>query len=222
MVHAATITAAGNVINDASNEVTQWRTASTLKSQDIDGDNIYGTFGGVAFGDATFGSFSFVSAQSQVGPFPGYDTIDDSTIGAPDRQVKTTSNNGTGGTDVVMLTFDVTTAVLASETLRIGVATDGLDAGSFAPITIGVQEVGAGGGSAETTISANNNGTIDMYFFDVTGGVAANTRFQVFADSSATNYVTHQLVTLDVVPEPSSTALLGLGSFFLLIRRSKS
>ena len=221
--HAATIIAAGSISNNSGNEVTEWRTAGTSKTMDIDGDNIYGTFGGVAYGDALFGNMGYTSSQPQVGPFAGYATIDDVTIGAPDRQVKTTSNSAAGGTDVVMYTFTVTSAVSATETLRVGIMLDGLNGASFSPLSIGLKET-SGAGTAEVATTAND-GTIDMYFFDVTGGVTSGTSFQVFADASATGYVTHQAVALDVfavpVPEPSSTALLGLGGLALILRRRK-
>lgn len=220
---AATIVTATSVVDNSGNEVTEWRTASTTKSADIDGDNIYGTFGGIAFGDIVYGAMTFISAQKQVGPFAGYATIDDVTIGDPDRQVRTTTNEGATGTDIVMYTFGLNTSVEAWETLRVGIGTDGLNSGVFAPGSIGLVELGGGGGLAEVAATVNANATMDMYFFDVTGGVAAGTQFQVIADSGTGNHVTHQLVTLDVaVPEPSSAALLGLGGLALMLRRKRS
>jgi hypothetical protein len=95
-----------------------------------------------------------------------------------------------------------------------------LNGASFSPGSIGLAEVGGGGGLDEVSITANN--TIDLYFFDVTGGVSAGTQFQVFADVGTNGYVTHQLVSLDVaIPEPSSAALLGLGGLAMLLRRRR-
>lgn len=221
--NAATIAGVGSVIDDSGSEVTEWRTASTVKSLDADGDNVYGTFGGIAFGDAVFGAMGFVTSQGQVGPFGGYATIDDTTIGDPDRQVVTTTNGGTAGTDVVMYTFVVNTAVAAGEVMRVGIGLDGLNGAQFSPATIGLVELGGGGGTAEVSVAASNNALIDMYFFDVTGGVTAGTQFQVIADTGTGDFATHQLVSLDVmpVPEPSSTALLGLGGLALIMRRRK-
>jgi hypothetical protein len=218
--NAATITYFDSVLDDADSEVTEWRTETTTKSMDIDGDNIYGTFGGIAYGDDTVGAMTFVWAQSQVGPFTGYATIDDIN-GGVDRQVRTTSNNGVAGSDIVMLTFALNTAVAANQILRVGIGTDGLDGASVAPGSIGLNEVG-GGGLAEVVTGTGNNAIIDMYFFDVTGGVSAGTQFQVFADSGTAGYVTHQFVSLDVVPEPSSAAaLIGLCSLALVLRRRR-
>ncbi len=224
-LHAATIVYSGSVLDNSGNEVTEWRTSSTTKSLDADGDNIYGTFGGIAFGDAVFGAMDFVSAQPQVGNAgSGYVIIDDVTIGDPDRMVRTTTNNANTGlygtSDSVMYTFELNTAVEAWETLRVGIGTDGLNNVNFSPGSIGLAEVGGGGGLDEVSITVNN--TVDMYFFDVTGGVAAGTQFQVFADPGAGGYVTHQLVSLDVaVPEPSSVALLGIGGLAVLLRRRR-
>jgi len=220
-LNAATIAFSGSVIDNSGNEVTEWRTATTTKSMDADGDNNYGTFGAIAFGDTTIGAMTFIGAQTQTGPFPGYATIDD-IDGSPsaDRQVRTTSYNGGLTTDIAMYTFAVNTSVEAWETLRVGIGTDGLDNGIFAPGSIGLKELGGGGGLAEVAVTGN--ATIDMYFFDVTGGVSAGTQFQVFADVGTNGYVTHQLVSLDVaIPEPSSAALLGLGGLAMLLRRRR-
>ena len=221
--NAATIAHVGSVLDNSGNEVTEWRTSSTTKSLDADGDGIYGTFGGIAFGDDLFGAMGFVSAQPQVGNAgSGYVIIDDVTIGDPDRMVRTTTNNQIGTSDIVMYTFAVNTSVETWETLRVGIGTDGLNGAQFTPGSIGLAEVGIGGGLDEISITANN--TIDMYFFDVTGGVAAGTQFQVFADVGTNNYVTHQLVTLDVavVPEPSSLVMIALGALTLGIRRRRA
>jgi hypothetical protein len=156
---------------------------------------------------------AFVSSQAQVGPFTGYATVDDingNGTTPPDRQVKTTTNNAAGGTDIVMYTFRVTQAVAANEIMRVGIALDGLNGVIYTPASIGVKEK-TGAGTSEVA-TANSNATLDMYFFDVAGGVASNTEFEVFADSSSNGFVTHQIVTLDVlVPEPSTLALAGLG-----------
>jgi hypothetical protein len=218
--NAATITYFNSVLDDADSEVTEWRTATTTKSMDIDGDNIYGTFGGIAYGDAAVGALAFVSSQKQIS-FPAYTAVDDIN-GPGDKTLFTTTNNAAGGTNIVMFTFRVTTAVAASDYMRVGIGIDGLDAISTAPATIGLVEV-LGSGTAEQAIATANN-TIDMMFFDVTGGIAAGTEFQVIADAGAGNYVTHQFVSLDVaaVPEPSSAAaLIGLCSLALVLRRRR-
>ena len=57
---AATIAFSVSVIDNSGNEVTEWRTATTTKSMDADGDNNYGTFGAIAFGDTTIGAMTFI------------------------------------------------------------------------------------------------------------------------------------------------------------------
>ena len=204
---AATISSFGTIVNNSGSQISEFRTNTTSKILDIDGDNIYGTFGGISFGDAVVGNMAFVSSQTQVGPFAGYDVVDDIN-GGVDRQVKTTSNGAAGGTDVVMYTFRVTAAVATTDVLRIGIALDGLDNVVTAPASIGVRE-SVGPGTFEVATS-NINNTLDMYFFDVSGGVAANTQFQVFADAGVGNFVTHQIVTLDVAAAPSGPNVLNI------------
>ena len=77
-------------------------------------------------------------------------------------------------------------------------------------------------GSVNAATIAFSDSVLDNSGNEVTGGVAAGTQFQVFADPGAGGYVTHQLVTLDVaVPEPSSAALLGIGGLAVLLRRRR-
>ena len=40
---AATVLFAGVINDDAGSEISQWKTASTAKTLDVDGDNVYGT-----------------------------------------------------------------------------------------------------------------------------------------------------------------------------------
>lgn len=63
-----------------------------------------------------------------------------------------------------------------------------------------------------------SNGTTDVYDFNVPLEIAANTQFTLQA---TTGSIGIEAMTLTVVPEPSSTALLGLGSLALILRRRK-
>jgi hypothetical protein len=116
-----------------------------------------------------------------------------------DVHVKTTTSGPVGGTNHVMFTF---TALAGSPAnVRIGIATDGIDGGGvYASASIGLRKVG--GSSVEHTMTSTND-MLDMVFFDVTD-ITAGDQFQVFADTGAYGFATHQFVTWDVIPAPSA------------------
>lgn len=214
---AATIVFGGVINDNASSQITDWKTTSTAKTLDADGDNEYGTLAHLFYtiefkGQNTL--YTFNSSNSQVGPFGGYATVD-SPNGGADVQVRTTSNGGGNQMNHTMFTF---TALAGSPAnVRIGVATDGLDGVQFSSATIGLRQVGGGGSSFEHTMTSTNS-TLDMVFFDVTG-ISGGDQFEVFADSGSGGFATHQFVTWDVIPEPSAALLGGLGLLALLRRR---
>ena len=62
----------------------------------------------------------------------------------------------------------------------------------------------------------------DVFTFDGGGLVlAANEGFSLQADGPADSSVGLAALTIEVIPEPSSTALLGLGGFALILRRKR-
>lgn len=194
MSPAAGVTVAGAINDDAGAEISEWKTATTTKSWDADGDDRYGTLAHLFYriefkGQGTL--YTFDSSDAQVGPFPGYALVDHPDGVSADIQVRTTTNNAAGLADDVMFTF---TALAGSPAnVRIGIVTDGLDGTQFSPASIGLRQVG--GSSAEHVLTSVNN-TLDMVFFDVTG-IAGGDQFQVFGDSGTGNFATHQIVTWD-------------------------
>ena len=209
-LHAASIQFAGTLSNDPGSQISQWRTAGTAKTMDADGDNLYGTTARLFHGVGLFPAgapYVMYFTQSVVGPGARNATVDHPNGGA-DLQVGTSTNGGAGVGEQEMLRF--TAQAGGPVNVRIGIATDGLDAASLAPVTIGLRQ--AGGASAEHTLTAVN-GTIDMVFFDV-AGVAAGDYFEVFGDASAGGFATHHFVTWDVRPPlvVTSTADSGTGS----------
>lgn len=212
--NAANVSFAGVINNNTGAEISEWRTASTPKTLDPDGDNTYGTVARLFYTVVFVGQgsvYQFDSSDGQVGPFAGYSAVDH-PVGGPDLQVRTTTHSGAGPDDV-MFTF---TALAGSPAnVRIGIATDGLDNAGFSPTSIGLRQVG--GSSAEHTLTSVNN-VLDMVFFDVTGVTAGN-QFQVFGDPGAFGFTTHSIVTWDAIPEPSTTLLAGVAAFGLLRRR---
>ena len=219
-IQAATITFAGVVNDDSGSEISEWKTASTVKSLDGDGDNVYGTLAHLFYriefkGQNTL--YTFNSSDRQVGPFAGYAVVDHPDGVSLDTQVRTTTNDAAGLADEVMFTF---TALEGSPgNVRIGIATDGLNGAQFSPASIGLRQVA--GSSAEHTLTSVNN-TLDMVFFDVTG-VLAGDQFEVFGDSGSGNFATHQIVTWDTltIPEPGSCLLLSLSFLLISIKRRR-
>ncbi|MDB4488305.1 hypothetical protein N9042_00905 [bacterium] len=193
---SAQVSFAGVVNDDSGSEISEWKTASTVKSLDGDGDNVYGTLAHLFYriefkGQNTL--YTFNSSDRQVGPFAGYAVVDHPDGVSPDTQVRTTTNDAAGLADEVMFTF---TALAGSPgNVRIGIATDGLNGAQFSPASIGLRQVA--GSSAEHTLTSVNN-TLDMVFFDVTG-VLAGDQFEVFGDSGSGNFATHQIVTWDIL-----------------------
>lgn len=195
-VQSAEISFAGSINDNNGSEITEWKTSGTLKTLDGDGDNQYGTLAHLFYriqfkGQNTL--YTFNGSDSQVGPFPGYATVDHPDGISADTQVRTTTSGGGAGPDEVMFTFTAQAGSPAN--VRIGIATDGLNGAQFTPATIGVRQVG--GTSIEHTLTSVNN-TIDMVFFDLIG-IATSDQFQIFADAGTGGFATHQFVTWDVI-----------------------
>lgn len=212
--NAATVSYAGVINNNSGSEISGWRTPGIAKTLDPDGDNTYGTVARLFYTVIFVGQgsvYQFDGSDAQVGPFPGYSTVNH-PVGGPDIQVRTTTQSAAGADDV-MFTF---TALAGSPAnVRIGIATDGLDNSGFSPSSIGLRQVG--GASAEHTLTSVNN-VLDMVFFDVTGVTAGN-QFEVFGDPGAFGFTTHSIVTWDAIPEPSTALFGGFAALGLLRRR---
>ena len=203
---AANVQFAGIINDNAGSQISEWRTATTVKTLDGDGDNLYGTAARLFYIVAFVGGgtvYGYGGSDAQVGPFPGYAVVDHPTVGV-DLEVRTTTNGGVAGPDDVMFTF---TALAGSPAnVRVGVVTDGLNGAVYSPASIGLRQVGGGGSSAEHTLTAVNS-TLDMVFFDVYG-VTAGDQFEIFGDTGAGGYATHQIVTWDAIPAPTGPPVI--------------
>jgi len=196
---AAVVSYVGSVVDNAGNEVTQWRTPGTAKSFDADFDNVYGSDAKLFYrvlGD--YGSYvQYISSETQVGPFPGYTVVDHPDDVSPDTQVRTTTSGNTGGAGNLrdMFTFRISNTPPPGG-FRVGVAFDGLDGAQFSPQEIRLTQTTGGSASDSVVVETFRNNTIDMAFFDVTGAVV-NDRYTVQGVTGTGGFATHQIVTWD-------------------------
>lgn len=217
---AATVVSFGSI---SGTEVNEWRTAGTGKSADIDGDNVYGTFGSVQWtvaglnehpGGSTNPGWSYQGGSSQFS-IPGSATLD--------------ANHGGGDVQssimLTTFTFELTgvPSTYAGMTVRIGVMQDMLGSGEWAAdqnkgLRV-VQTVGGSGDSGIVSVRGGGsaNGVPEMYFFDITG-VNPGDRFEIQglnnvsgAGATQSGYLGPVSWDLVAVPEPSSAVLAVFG-----------
>ncbi len=189
--HAATTTFVGSIADNAGSEVTQWRTATTVKTRDVDGNNIYGSSGYSIFrgdqggGGATAWNTQILEVQvpglslmqagagttgtlPRVGNFNGA-TDWDSPLGGTRNMGYAGPRRAPATDGAVPLTQAFTYSVQQnfSNVLRMGIVSDGF---GDSHIPLANLRVIAGGSQADATIVANPvNSAPDMYFFDLNG-----------------------------------------------------
>lgn len=200
---AATINYVGQVVDNAGNEISEWRTPGTTKSLDADGDNIYGTDGRLFY--TVLGAFpgylAYAGSQSQVGPFPGYAVVDHPDGVSPDTQVRTTTSGAQAvGSVHNMFWFNITSPPPPTG-FRVGVVFDGLDGAHVSPQEIRLTQTVGGAATDSVVVEPFRNNTLDMVFFDVNGAVAGD-QYAVQGVAGAGGYATHQIVTWDTLPIP--------------------
>lgn len=181
---ASTINYVGTLIN--SSETTSWLTPATVKTYDIDGDNKYGTFGGLYWGEYTNYSGSTISfvgisntnnaIDTIGGLYAQLDSLADAAQGntgvgalvnntpfqSTAQHLRLTAGNAAGTSGwVIGHTFQVNSN-LTGKTLRVGIMTDDYGQSlAFAP----QQDSGKGlwiaqavGGSATSLIAPAPSG----------------------------------------------------------------
>jgi hypothetical protein len=220
---AAVITAAGFV---EGAQVTDWRTDTTDKSTfDIDGDNVFGTFGSVQWGVA--------GLNEQTGSTPGWDYISSGTQHKLTSYVDIDSSIATGKVDASLVLsnfkFKMTgvAQTYAGMTVRVGVMQDILgstEAAQEVGKTLQLNQTVGGTGTSSVSVRGGLAGDAnpEMYFFDITG-VNPGDIFEFVAPSGGTSgYVGAVTWDIAAVPEPSSAAaILGLVGVALVLRRRR-
>ena len=234
--NAGVLTAVGTDLNDPS-----WRTATVPKSQDNNGDNIYGTNGyflprfnsagsTVAFTTAnntngtinTLPSYLTVaSAGGATGPNDQYGAklpIDNPSVAGTTAASGIAFQSAVGPTGTnPFLTFTINTGV-PTGTLRIGILSDTSTGNGNIPTSFTLtQTVGTGTGNVTLTDALSPTATTaqaDWYFFDIANAVAGDVYTLSLGTTMAVAGAKPTLsgVTLDVVPEPSTWAMLSVGA----------
>ena len=232
---AGVLTAVGTDLNDPS-----WRTATVPKSQDNNGDNIYGTNGyflprfnsagsTVAFSTAngTNGTINTLPAYLTVAAAPGA-TGPNSQYGAKyaidnPNVAGATAASGIAFQSVVgptgtnpFLTFTINTGV-PTGTLRIGILSDTSAGNGNIPTSFTLaQTTGTDTGTVmlADALAPTAAAQADWYFFDIANAVAGDVYTLSLGTTTTVANAKPTLggVTLDVVPEPSTWALMLAGA----------
>ena len=207
---AAVIVPVGGIWDDAGNEISQWRTATTPKTFDANGDNVYGSDAKLFYqvmGD--YGTYiQYITSQTQVGPYGGYAVVDHPNDVSPDTQVRTTTSGSVApGSVQNMFTFRISGSPPPLG-FRVGVAFDGLDGAQYSPQAIRLTQTTGGSATASFDVEPYRNNTLDMVFFDVTEAQVGD-RFTVQGVAGPGGYATHQFVTWDSITVPPSPFAVG-------------
>lgn len=226
---AATISYVGSIEGAV---VSDWRTSSTVKAFDLDGDNVFGTHAAVQWGRA--GVNEFPAASANAGWHYAGETGAGQFSNAAYTQVDDVLNPAAtfgGGIAAVAgtFTFEMTgvSATYSGKTLRVGIMADMLSAVEWAAdINKAFQLVQITGGSGDSgTVSLRGggagNGQAEMYFFDI-NGVNPGDTFRVLTTGNPggqPGYIGPMSWDLYAVPEPSAAMLGGLALLGLLRRR---
>ncbi len=158
----------------------------------------------------------------------GYDTVTNSAAGTGQLGVFELEG-GAAGNEVQF--FEFTLGASTPDTISIGLTVDGSDLGGvFTPTDLRVDHLNSANVSqGDVSQAAGGEGTFesaDHYFFNVTGAVAGD-KIRIYATNNgdtgtgSRTQLHINAITFDSVPEPSSTALLGLGGLALILRRRK-
>ncbi len=187
---AALISFVGAVENQA--QVNDWRTGSTPKTMDIDGDNIYGsTLGAVHW---TIAGVNQQAVNSGVFgwsyPGPGDAQFIAAAYANVDH-VAAAPADADAGIQLNQFTFQLTgqPSQYAGKVVRVGIMQDVLGAGENAADQFkGLRLIQTAGGNGATAIiplraGASGNGQPDMYFFDIVG-VNPGDVFQIIAPNN--------------------------------------
>ncbi len=227
-----------------------WRTPSVAKTQDADGDNIYGTDGYVMFqtgfvpdpppadqfrfnsnpfSDAStaFPSYATVTADGATGSVTAANFSDINNPNNPSNDfnsgVASRSNFTALGSEQSLMNINFIAANFPTAGVRVGVFVN--NAADRNPMAVRLTLDGGGTVSATAATGMDVSSQNDYYFFDITD-ITANATFSFFAtedtgDGNTAGEVRVGGFTFDTIPEPGALSLLALSGGLLLFRRRR-
>ncbi|MFN0130689.1 MAG: hypothetical protein ACKV19_28845 [Verrucomicrobiales bacterium] len=232
--HAASIVQVG--VDSSTGR--DWRTSGTVKPNDVNGDNIYGTDG---YRIASFAGadnplniqqpgYATYALASGIAGFEGpgnethqssFDDVTQTGVGPVPDIIAGDWYRGGGGGPNVQDFFTITLTAPASFRLGvIGDQTSNNPNGLINESSDAVQVVGPGGADSGLLLSPAKNSIPDYYLFDITGN--AGDVFTIMGRNN-TGWSDNALggFFIDTIPEPSVSLLGIVGCFGLVLRRRR-
>ena len=194
-----------------------WRNTTTVKTLDIDGDNIIGTDGYDIAGGGPEVLPSYVLSATYSGGHNQLKGFMDDPLDPTGADMGAGWAGNSSGNTIVFQGSD-----LATGTLRLGVLYDSDWNLAWGTQTFTLTQTVGGSDSVTTpTLTLAGDG-LDVAYFDVTGIQDGDT-FQLTIAKVAIGWTHVAGITFDTapIPEPTTTALLGLGGLALILRRRK-
>jgi hypothetical protein len=229
----ATVTYVGfqsEIESAADTPGTGWRNAAPVKTFDIDGDNILGTDGywNPSNSSALPAYVASASKQNVGNDNTGsvFGVMDDpgSPGGTDTWNFGGWRHNSTTELEMATVTLSANAGTLLNnQTLRVGWLSDIYNfSGSFFMRA----SLDSGGDSGLTPLISYADNGLDAGFFDISN-VADGDVIRLYGTANTGSWAVMGGLTFDTItnptaiPEPSSTALLGLGGLALMLRRRR-
>lgn len=234
---ATTISSVGSQTN-----LPGWRDDTVAKTQDSDGDDIYGTVGYALFAAAPgFAGGGFFTMSSALVSLPSYVTIspiavdymfrhgsyadinDPTNVNGPLIDSGSAFINAGAFAGNAYDLFSISFGPGAPDFLRIGILMDNLEI-ALSPSALRLYQ--SGGGDSGTIAKTQINNAANFYFFDVVAsGASLSGETIILAATKGTAPGNSQIgisgFTFDAAPEPSRSLLALLGACAIGLRRRR-